>query len=126
MKTIIETVNAPKAIGAYSQACQAGNQVFLSGQIGLDPKTGELVGSDVKAQLNQAILNMQAVCTAANTSLQQVVKLNVYLMDMADFPIVNELVNEYFQPNFPARAVVQVAGLPKNARIEIDGIALSA
>lgn len=123
MKTIIETANAPKAIGAYSQACVVGNQVFLSGQIGLNPATGELVSENVKEQLEQAILNMQAVCAAANSSLQQVVKLNVYLMDMADFPVVNELVMHYFQPAFPARAVVQVAGLPKNAKVEIDGIA---
>lgn len=125
MKTIIETPNAPKAIGAYSQACAAGNQIFLSGQIGLNPATGELVSENVKEQLEQAILNMQAVCVAANSSLQQVVKLNVYLMDMADFPIVNELVTHYFQPAFPARAVVQVAGLPKNAKVEIDGMALT-
>ncbi len=123
MKKIIETNMAPKAIGAYSQACQVGNQLFLSGQIGLNPSTGELVANDVKAQLEQAILNMQAVCNAANTSLQNVVKLNVYLIDMLDFPIVNDLVNQYFKPNFPARAVVQVAGLPKNAKIELDGIA---
>jgi len=123
MKTVIETTAAPKAIGAYSQACKAGNYLFLSGQIGLDPKTGELVAADIKAQLIQAILNMQSICLAANSSLQQLVKLNVYLMDMADFPIVNELVSEFFQPNFPARAVVQVSGLPKNARVEIDGIA---
>lgn len=125
MKKIISTNTAPKAIGAYSQACQIGNQLFISGQIGLNPNTGELVSSDIKAQLEQAILNMQAICIAANTSLQNIVKLNVYLIDMKDFPIVNELVTQYFEPHFPARAVVQVSGLPKNAMVEIDGIAFN-
>ena len=123
MKTIFETKNAPAAIGAYSQACKVGNQVFLSGQIGMLPETGELISSDVKEQLEQAIKNLQAVCIEAGTSLQNIAKLNVYLMDMSDFSIVNELVEKYFAPVFPARAAVQVAGLPKGAQIEIDAVA---
>lgn len=123
MKTIFETNKAPAAIGAYSQACKVGNQLFLSGQIGMLPETGELISENVKDQLEQAIKNLQAVCIEAKTSLQNIAKLNVYLMDMADFAIVNELVEKYFAPVFPARAAVQVAGLPKGAKIEIDAVA---
>jgi len=126
MKTVFETKNAPAAIGAYSQACKVGNQLFLSGQIGMLPETGELISENVKEQLEQAIKNLQAVCIEAKTSLQNIAKLNIYLMDMGDFAIVNELVEKYFAPVYPARAAVQVAGLPKGAKIEIDAVAFCA
>lgn len=123
MKTIINSPNAPKAIGAYSQACGLGNLVFLSGQIGLDPQSGELISDDFKEQLEQSILNLKNVCQTANATLQNILKLNIYLLNMNDFSIVNELVEKYFGPNYPARAVVAVAGLPKNAKVEIDAVA---
>ncbi len=124
MKKIIETSHAPAAIGAYSQACQIDNLLFISGQIGLCPQSQKLVSDTcVRAQLEQALQNLQAVCEAAQTHLENIVKLNIYLLDMTDFPIVNELVQKYFKKPFPARAVVAVAGLPKNAKVELDAVA---
>ena len=124
-RTIIHSDDAPKAIGPYSQAVAAGGVVYCSGQIALDPKTGELVGAgDVKAQTRQVMENLKAVLTAAGSSLAAVVKTTIYLKDLGDFATVNELYGSYFPSQPPARATVQVAALPRAALVEIDAIAL--
>jgi 2-iminobutanoate/2-iminopropanoate deaminase len=120
----IHTDDAPKAIGPYSQAVRAGNLVFCSGQIPLDPKTMEMVGSgDVRVQAKRVMDNLQAVLAAAGTSLGNVVKTTIYLQDLGDFGAVNEVYGGYFSSTPPARATVQVAGLPRGAMVEIDAIA---
>src|SRR5688572_842612 len=120
----ISTESAPKAIGPYSQAIVAGHLIFCSGQIPLDPATGEMVGAgDVRAQAQQVMKNLQAVLEAAGSSLAQVAKTTIYLQDLADFGAVNEVYGGYFAAAPPARATVQVAGLPRGALIEIDCIA---
>ena len=124
MKEIIATENAPGAIGPYSQAVKAGNMVFCSGQIPIDVATGEFVSDDVADQTRQVLTNLSAVLEAAGTSLNNVVKTTVFLADMNDFAIVNEVYAEFFSENKPARATVQAARLPKDARVEIDCIAL--
>lgn len=123
---IIETANAPKAIGPYSQAVatRAGRWVFCSGQIPLDPKTGQLAGGgDVRLETQQVMRNLDEVLRAAGASLASVVKTTIYLADMADFATVNEVYGTYFPTRPPARATVQVAALPRGARVEIDAIA---
>ncbi len=123
---IIETENAPKAIGPYSQAvaATAGRWVFCSGQIPLDPKSGQLAGGgDVRLETHQVMANLDAVLRAAGASLASVVKTTIYLADMADFAAVNEVYGTYFPIRPPARATVQVAALPRGARVEIDAIA---
>jgi 2-iminobutanoate/2-iminopropanoate deaminase len=123
---IIETENAPKAIGPYSQAvaAPAGRWVFCSGQIPLDPKTGQMVGGgDVRLETQQVMRNLDEVLRAAGASLASVVKTTIYLADMADFAAVNEVYGTYFSTHPPARATVQVAALPRGARVEIDAIA---
>lgn len=120
---IIETAKAPQAIGPYSQAIRAGDLVFLSGQIPLDPRTGELVGDDIDAQTRRVMENLAAVLEAAGTTFEKVVKTTVYLVDLSDFSRVNAIYAGYFSGNRPARATVQVAALPKGARIEIEAIA---
>ncbi|HEX2571264.1 MAG TPA: RidA family protein [Polyangia bacterium] len=121
----IETAEAPKAIGPYSQAIVAGHLVFCSGQIALDPQSGEMVGaSDVRAQAQRVMRNLQAILRAAGTGMEQVVKTTIYLMDLADFGTVNEVYGSFFTGTPPARATVQVAGLPKGALVEIDAVAL--
>ncbi len=122
MKQTIATSSAPAAIGTYAQAVAAGHCVYLSGQIGLDPATMELVADDLEAQLHQVFHNLAAVCAAAGGGLTDLVKLNIYLLDMADFATVNKIMAEHIPEPYPARAVVAVSGLPKAARIEIDGI----
>lgn len=124
MKEIIATENAPGAIGPYSQAVRAGNMVFCSGQIPIDVATGEFVSDDVAEQTTQVLKNLSAVLEAAGTSLNNVVKTTVFLADMNDFAVVNEIYAEFFSENKPARATVQAARLPKDARVEIDCIAL--
>lgn len=124
MKEIIATENAPGAIGPYSQAVKAGNMVFCSGQIPIDVATGEFVSDDVAEQTKQVLTNLSAVLEAAGTSLNNVVKTTVFLADMNDFSIVNEVYAEFFSENKPARATVQAARLPKDARVEIECIAL--
>ncbi len=121
-KDIISTDLAPKAIGTYSQAVRAGNTVYLSGQIPLDPATMTLVDGDIRAQLHRVFRNLSAVVDAAGGSLADVVKLNVYLTDLAHFPTVNELMAEYFPEPYPARAAVGVSALPKGAQVEMDAI----
>lgn len=124
MKQIIATSAAPAAIGTYSQAVAAGNCVYLSGQIGLDPQSMELVADNLELQLHQVFRNLAAVCAAAGGSLVDLVKLNVYLLDMADFATVNQIMAEHVPEPFPARAALAVSGLPKGARVEIDGVML--
>jgi reactive intermediate/imine deaminase len=122
LKEIINTDKAPQAIGTYSQAVRADRTVYLSGQIPLSPKTMTLVDGDIKAQIVQVFENLQAVAEAAGGTFADFVKLNVYLTDLAHFPLVNEVMGHYFQEPYPARAAVGVAALPKGALVEIDGI----
>jgi len=121
-RTPIHTPLAPQAIGTYSQAVRAGDTVYLSGQIPLDPATGELVAGDMEAQVRRVFENLKAVCEAAGGDLSQVVKLTVYLTDLAHFALVNRVMAEYFTQPYPARAAVGVAALPKGAAVEMDGI----
>lgn len=122
MRSVIHTDAAPKAIGTYSQAVRTGNTVYLSGQIPLDPATGELVAGDIKAEIRRAFANLQAVCEEAGGSLRQLVKLNVYLTDLAHFADVNAAMTELFAEPYPARAAIGVAQLPRGARFEVDGV----
>ena len=119
-KQIIASKDAPAAIGPYSQAVRVGDTVYLSGQIGLDPTTGMLV-EGIEAQTHQVFLNMRAVCEAAGGTLDDIVKLQLLLTDMGDFAKVNEIMTSYFKPPFPARATVEVAGLPRGASVEVEG-----
>lgn len=122
MKTPIHTDHAPGAIGTYSQAVRSGELVFLSGQIPLDPVRMELVEGDIDAQIHQVFRNLSAVCEAAGGGLDDIVKLNVFLLDMGCFPRVNAIMAEYFSEPYPARAAVGVAALPKGAAVEMDAI----
>lgn len=122
MRSVIHTDAAPKAIGTYSQAVRTGSTVYLSGQIPLDPATGELVAGDIKAEIRRAFANLQAVCEEAGGSLRQLVKLNVYLTDLAHFADVNAAMAELFAEPYPARAAIGVAQLPRGARFEVDGV----
>jgi len=124
VKETISTENAPGAIGPYSQAVRAGNLVFCSGQIPLDPQTGEFVSDDIAEQTRQVLKNLSAVLEAAGTSLNNVVKTTVFLSDMNDFVKMNEIYAEFFGENKPARATVQAARLPRDAKVEIECIAL--
>ena len=119
-KEIISTENAPKAIGTYSQAIKKNNIVFLSGQIGLDPKTMELVDG-IENQINQVFKNLLSVIEAAGGEKSDIVKLNIFLTDLSHFVMVNEIMEQYFDSPYPARAAVEVAQLPKGALIEADG-----
>ena len=121
-KQIIATPNAPAAIGTYSQATRHGDVVYLSGQIPLDPASMELVEGDIEVQIHRVFKNLQAVCTAAGGSLDQIVKLTVFLTDMGNFPHVNSVMAQYFSEPYPARAAVGVAALPKGAQVEMDAI----
>ena len=121
-RTPIATPHAPQAIGTYSQAIRAGNTVYLSGQIPLDPATGELVAGDMEAQVRRVFDNLLAVAQAAGGDLSHVVKLTVYLTDLAHFALVNRVMAEYFSQPYPARAAVGVAALPRGAAVEMDGI----
>lgn len=121
-KKIIATDKAPEAIGPYSQAVRAGNTVYLSGQIPLLPESMTLVEGDMTAQVCQVLDNLKAVASAAGGSLDQVVKFTVYLTDLSHFPLVNEIMAEYLQEPYPARAAIGVAELPKGASVEMDAI----
>ncbi|MCA1624760.1 MAG: RidA family protein [Acidobacteria bacterium] len=125
MKEIISTEKAPGAIGPYSQAVKTGNMVFCSGQIPIDPQTGNFVSEDIGEQTRQVLKNLSAVLEAAGTSLNNVVKTSVFLADMSDFAAMNEVYAEFFNENKPARATVQAARLPKDARVEIECIAVN-
>ena len=120
-KEIIQTTGAPQAIGTYSQAVKVGETVYLSGQIGLDPTSMQLV-EGIEAQVYRVFSNLKAVAEAAGGSLADVVKLNVYLTDLANFALVNTIMAEYFQQPYPARAAVGVASLPRGALVEADGV----
>lgn len=122
MRSVIHTDAAPKAIGTYSQAIRAGATVYLSGQIPLDPSDGSLVEGDIDAEIARAFDNLAAVCLAAGGSLAHVVKLNVYLIDLAHFARVNAAMESRFAQPFPARAAIGVAQLPRGARVEVDGV----
>ena len=120
----IQTNGAPAAIGPYSQAIASGTLVFASGQIALDPASGQLVEGDVRAQTRQALHNLSAVLEAAGSSLGQVVKTTVFLVAMADFTAMNEVYGDFFASDPPARSTIAVAELPRNARVEIEAVAL--
>ncbi len=123
-RKIIATEAAPKAVGPYSQAVQTGNLLFISGQLALNPQTGEMVGSDVAAQTKQIFENIQGILTAAGATLSDVVKTTVFLQDMGQFAQMNEEYKHFFADNPPARSTVEVAKLPKNALVEIESIAV--
>ena len=124
MKDIIATDRAPQAIGPYSQAVRAGSLVFASGQIPINPATGEFVAGGITAQTEQVLRNLTAVFEAAGLSLSQVVKTTVFLLDMDDFTVMNEVYGRFFGQQPPARATVQAARLPRDARVEIEAIAV--
>lgn len=121
-REVISTKDAPQAIGTYSQAVKVDNVVYLSGQIPLDPKSMTLVEGEIREQINQVFKNLSAVARATGGSLNDIVKLNIYLCDLSNFPLVNEIMAEYFAEPFPARAAVGVASLPKAAGVEMDAI----
>jgi reactive intermediate/imine deaminase len=121
-KQAISTAKAPGAIGTYSQAIRAAGTVYLSGQIPLDPATGQLVTGDIRAQIHQVFRNLAAVAEAAGMSLGSAVKVNVFLTDLGNFAAVNEIMAEYFPQPFPARAAIGVSALPKGAAVEADAI----
>jgi len=122
MKKIISTAKAPKAIGTYSQAVKCGNTVYLSGQIPLVPETMEMINGDISAQIKRVFDNLSAVCEAAGGSLADIVKLNVFLTDLSNFPTVNEIMSQYFKEPYPARAAIGVASLPRGAGVEMDAV----
>ena len=126
MMTVVSSPDAPQAIGPYSQAIQVGAWVFLSGQIGLDPKTGQLCSDEIEQQAEQIFRNLSAVCQAAGGDLAQLCKINIYLKDMNDFELVNRVMQRYVTAPYPARATVAVLDLPKGAKIEIDGVMVLA
>ncbi|MBU2884520.1 RidA family protein [Gilvimarinus agarilyticus] len=125
-KAVIHTENAPEAIGTYSQAVKVNATVYLSGQIPLDPNTMELISDDFAEQAEQVFKNIAAVCAEAGGSLQDIVKLNLYLTDLGNFPIVNEVMARYFEQPYPARAAIGISQLPKGAQVEADGIMVTA
>jgi len=118
----ITTPNAPKAIGPYSQAVRHGNAVYFSGQIPLDPATGELVAGDITAQTRRVFENLAAVCAAAGGSLAQLVRVGIYLTDLGNFAAVNAVMAEYCKEPYPARSTIGVASLPRAAQVEVDAI----
>ncbi|HEX8728477.1 MAG TPA: RidA family protein [Ktedonobacterales bacterium] len=122
-RTVIATQDAPKAIGPYSQAIALGDLIFCSGQVALDPASGELQGDDVRAQTRRALENLSGVLRAAGSSLDDVVKTTVFLVDMGDYAAVNEVYGEFFSSEPPARSAVAVAALPRGARVEVEAIA---
>lgn len=124
MREAVSSAGAPKAIGPYSQAIRAGTLLFVSGQIPIDPATGELVQGDIAAQTHRVFRNLQAILEAAGATFDHVVRATVYLADMNDFSRVNDIYGSYFSTPAPARATVQAARLPKDARVEIDVIAV--
>ncbi|HEY3858225.1 MAG TPA: RidA family protein [Gammaproteobacteria bacterium] len=125
-RTSVFTDQAPKAIGPYSQAVRAGNTVYLSGQIPLDPNSGELVKADIATETRRVFDNLKAVSEAAGGGLKDVVRVTIYLTDLGDFVKVNEVMAGYFQEPYPARATLGVAALPRGARVEIDAVMVNA
>lgn len=125
-KLVISTNAAPAAIGPYSQAIKAGDFIFVSGQIPIIPATGEIIQGDIKLQTRQVLENLKHILEAANSSLDNVVKITVFMKDLNDYVAINDIYKEFFQQKPPARAAVQAARLPKDAGVEIEAIALSA
>ncbi|MFZ0870699.1 MAG: RidA family protein [Rhodanobacter sp.] len=121
-RSIIATDQAPAAIGPYSQAVRHGNTVYFSGQIPLDPATAALVEGDITAQTRRVFDNLDAVAKAAGGSLAQIVRVGIYVTDLANFAAVNAVMAEYFQPPYPARSTIEVSGLPKAAHVEVDAV----
>jgi reactive intermediate/imine deaminase len=121
-KTIIQTDHAPQAIGTYSQAVKVDNTVYMSGQIPLDPASMEVVEGGIEAEITRVFDNLKAVATASGGSLADVVKLNIFLTDLSNFPTVNEIMAQYFQQPYPARAAIGVAALPKGVGVEMDAV----
>jgi len=121
-KVVIHTTEAPKAIGTYSQGIKSDNFVFTSGQIPINPKSGKLIKGDFKSEVKQVLINLNGVLKGGGSSLQQAIKLTVFLTDLSHFAQVNEIFNEFFPDNPPARSAVQVSALPMDARIEIDAV----
>ena len=121
-RSIIDTALAPAAIGPYSQAVRVGNTVYLSGQIPLDPATATLVEGDITLQTRRVFDNLAAVASAAGGSLAQLVRVGIYVTDLANFAAVNAVMAEYFQPPYPARSTIEVSGLPKAAQVEVDAV----
>ncbi len=121
-KAVIQTEKAPAAIGTYSQAIKVNNTVYLSGQIALDPVTMQMVDGDMRAQIVRVFDNLAAVCEASGGSLKDIVKLNIFLVDLSHFALVNEVMATYFSQPYPARAAVGVASLPRGAQVEMDGV----
>ncbi len=125
MKKIISTDAAPAAVGPYSQAVRCGNMLFCAGQIPLDPKTGQIISKDIGEQTRRVMENITAVLKAAGMTFENIVKTTIFLTDMGDFQIVNEIYGSYFKQTPPARSTVQVSGLPKAANVEIEVIAMA-
>jgi reactive intermediate/imine deaminase len=125
-KEIVKTNEAPAAIGTYSQAVKVDNTVYLSGQIALDPASGQMVAGDVRAEIERVFRNLAAVARAGGGSLADVVKLSVYLTDLGNFPLVNEIMAQHFREPYPARAAIGVAALPRAARVEMDAVMVLA
>ena len=121
-KEIIFTEDAPKAIGPYSQAVKSGGFLFVSGQIPLNPVSGDLMNSSIEDQAEQVITNLSAICKAANASLSNIVKLTIYITDMNDFSIVNQAMENHFEAPYPARATIEVSALPLGVNVEMDAI----
>ena len=121
-KEIISTENAPQAIGPYSQAVKTGNLIFISGQIPLNPSTGDLVSGSIEDEANQVLNNLKSICEAAGYSLEDVVKITIFLTDLSNFASVNEVMKKHFQEPYPARATVEVSGLPLGVNVEIEAI----
>jgi 2-iminobutanoate/2-iminopropanoate deaminase len=126
MKTVINTNNAPAPIGPYSQSVHAGGFLFVSGQVAINPSTGDLVMDDIKTETKQVMQNIKAILTEAGIDFSNIVKTTIFLKDMADFGQVNDVYGSYFKEQFPARETVQVAGLPKNVNVEISVTAIKS
>ncbi|PKP62008.1 hypothetical protein CVT91_01075 [Candidatus Atribacteria bacterium HGW-Atribacteria-1] len=125
-KEIIKTQKAPLAIGPYSQAIKVGDLLFISGQISIKPETNEFIDGEVEIQTEQVLENIKAILEAVDSSLEDVVKVTIYLRNMEDFALVNKVYSRYFENSLPARATVEVSNLPKNAKVEIDAIGIIA
>ena len=123
-RTIVNTLAAPAAIGPYSQAVKTDTMVYVSGQLAFDPATGELMTGDIKTETRQALKNLKTILEAAGSSLEKVVKTTLFIKNMNDFPLVNEVYGEFFKENFPARACVEVARLPRDANFEVEAVSL--
>jgi 2-iminobutanoate/2-iminopropanoate deaminase len=124
IRAIISTDKAPGAIGPYSQAVKTDSMVFVSGQLALDPATGNLINDDIKSETRQAMENLKNILEAAGSSLKKVIKTTLYIKEMSDFPVINEAYGQFFQNDPPARACVEVARLPKDANFEIEAVGL--